>query len=167
MKNSRSKFLVILLAALALTVVGCGNADEGAYLGTPGAPVDFVFSDSDSATPVTTNRTKLGVIVAGQALRTLYTFQTEDGKPIECRGECVSTWLPVIVGKAGIAISGDIDKSKVGAVEFSNKANQMSYAGHPLYFYAHDEGDSSVAGAGKDSYGAKWFALGAGGELKK
>ncbi len=170
MKNRHNYkvLLVTAFAATALILSGCGESgDGGAYIGTPGDPVEVKFSDSDSATPLRTNRTKLGEVIAGQAFRTLYTFQTDDGKPIDCRGECVSTWLPVIVGAAGVSVSGNIDRSKVGAVEFSKQSNQLSYNGRPLYFFADDDGDASVAGAGKESYGAVWFAMTPDGELKE
>lgn len=157
---------LVVLAAIALS--GCFGGDDSkgkeAYTGTPGAAGKVIFDDTGSATPLTTKKSKLGEIVAGQADRTLYSFKTDDGKPPDCRGECAWQWLPVVMGK-GVRVEGDIDRSKVGVVHFSDRADQLTYGGHPLYFFSEDDGAKSVAGQGKSAFGADWFVVGADGQL--
>lgn len=168
-RNYSARILVCALAALTLIAAsGCGGSDDSsgkdAYTGSPGKTVDVKFSDSTSATLLTTKSSSLGTIVAGQDNRTLYSYQSANGEPIECRGECAWRWLPVVAG-AGVRVTGEIDKSKVGAVSYSGKADQLTYGGHPLYYFADDPGATSVNGNGKSDAGATWHAVKADGTL--
>jgi predicted lipoprotein with Yx(FWY)xxD motif len=157
----------LLALLLAFAVVGCGDEDSNsgdAFAGKPGASAKVVFSGSASATPLTTKKTKLGVITAGQSERTLYSYKTDDGKPPNCRGECAWTWLPLVQG-VGVKVSGEIDRSKVGAVKFREGTTQLTYGGHPLYYYSRDENEQSTLGHGLQSFGTKWLAVSASGDL--
>lgn len=161
--------MLATLAATALVVVtGCGDGkdDKRAYTGTPGQEVPVRFSKQAGAVPLSTKPTKLGELLAGQADRTLYTYVTDSGRPIDCRAQCAWTWIPVVVLQ-GVNVRGGVSRSKVGAVTYSKKANQLTYGGHPLYFYASDDGAASVKGNGKKGYGATWLAVKADGSLAR
>jgi predicted lipoprotein with Yx(FWY)xxD motif len=36
---------------------------------------------------------------------------------------------------------------------------QLTYNGHPLYYYDDDHGPGTTAGQGESSYGANWYLL--------
>ncbi len=159
---------LLLIAVLAITLVGCGGDDKPkgktAYTGAPGASVEVTITDADGAVPLSTKKSKVGEVIAGQEERTLYTFRTDSGKTLDCRGECAWKWLPVIVGR-GVSISGAIEREKVGAVEYAKDSNQLTYGGHPLYYFSDDQGEDSVLGNDKESFGATWSAVTPTGEL--
>lgn len=160
-RHRHPRLLLLLVAALvAAGLSGCLGSDKRddsgkAYTGSPGKQVPVKFNDVNGGTVLTTKRSKLGVIVAGQNERTLYSYKTGDGQPPDCSGQCAWTWLPVPVG-IGVKVSGKIDKSKVGAVRYSDRVDQITYGGHPLYYFA---GDKGIEGNGMKSYGATWFAI--------
>lgn len=161
---------LIVVVAAAAAIFYFTRSDEPAgklsYTGTPGEKVAVKFSDASGAITLTTKDSSLGTIVAGQQERTLYTYESDSGEPIDCRGQCAWKWLPVIVG-VGVNVSGDIEKSKVGAVKYATGSTQLTYGGHPLYYFADDTKASSTAGNGKQAFGATWFAVGANGEPVK
>jgi predicted lipoprotein with Yx(FWY)xxD motif len=168
-RNGRKlQFGALMLSSIvALAMAGCGDKDPDAntaYSGKPGAATKVTFSGSASATVLSTKKSKLGEIAAGQSDRTLYSYLTDDGKPPTCRGECAWTWLPLVQG-VGVRVSGNIDRTKVGAVKFSQGTEQLTYGGHPLYYYSRDENAKSVLGHGLEHSGATWLAVSSAGKL--
>lgn len=160
--------LVVVAAAAAIFYFTRSDEPTGklAYTGTPGKKTTVKFSNASGAYPLTTKDSSLGAIVAGQQERTLYSYKSAADKPIDCRGECAWQWLPVVVG-VGVKISGEIEKSMVGAVKYSNGSTQLTYGGHPLYYFADDTKASSTTGNGKESFGVTWSAVAADGSLVK
>lgn len=155
--------LTLVVAGAAFVLSGCGGNDsvksgDVAYTGKPGATTSVTFSDAAGAVPISTAPTKIGELVVAQADRTVYTFVGKDGKSIDCRAECAWKWLPVVVG-VGVKVSGNAQKSQIGAVKYSKEADQVTYGGHPLYYNADDIGPGSTKGNGIESFGAKWYAL--------
>jgi predicted lipoprotein with Yx(FWY)xxD motif len=47
----------------------------------------------------------------------------------------------------------------VGTVRRTDGTNQLSYNGHPLYFYAGDAKAGDTTGQGLLQFGAKWYVL--------
>ena len=41
---------------------------------------------------------------------------------------------------------------------------QVTYHGHPLYYYVGDSEPGDTNGQGLDQFGAKWYVVGAGGD---
>jgi predicted lipoprotein with Yx(FWY)xxD motif len=60
-------------------------------------------------------------------------------------------------GKA-VAIKG-AKPSLLGSIARPGGGRQVSYAGHPLYFYAGDTRSGQVTGEGLQDFGAGWYAL--------
>lgn len=109
---------------------------------------------------VTTKHTKLGTILgAGPKRLTVYLFEADKTGVSNCTGACASLWPPV-TGKptvAGSAMSADL-----GTITRADGTTQVTYKGHPLYFYAKDikDGDAGdTYGEALKSYGAEWYVL--------
>jgi predicted lipoprotein with Yx(FWY)xxD motif len=103
---------------------------------------------------------KLGTILgAGPKHLTVYLFQGDKGQTSSCTAACASVWPPV-TGKptaAGGAVSADL-----GTITRPDGSMQVTYKGHPLYFYSKDvsDGDAGDAyGEALKSFGAEWYAL--------
>jgi predicted lipoprotein with Yx(FWY)xxD motif len=80
---------------------------------------------------------KLGKIVVDRSGRTLYLFTADKGAESTCSGACAATWPPYKVG-----------------------AKQVSYHGHPLYYYAGDgQTPGSTKGEGLDTFGGSWYVV--------
>jgi predicted lipoprotein with Yx(FWY)xxD motif len=156
---------VAAVAALALGVAGCG----GAYSGTQqGASTHHAAFHKVAAQPDPSGRSLkletrtiagLGTIVTGPSGGTVYMFTKDEPARSTCSGPCVREWPPVTtVGEP--RVGGGLNPSKLGYVEREGSALQVTYDGHPLYFYHEDgreEGESG--GEGVTQFGGRWYAL--------
>lgn len=71
---------------------------------------------------------------SGQAI---YLFDAERGTRPECYGECTDDWPPVLTtGKP--EARGSVQSGLLGKTRRNDGTTQVTYAGHPLYFYAHE-----------------------------
>ena len=116
-------------------------------------------SDSGSrATTVSTAKTHLGkVIVNGRGL-TLYLFEKDRRGKSMCSGACATYWPPLITHGKPMA-AGGARQSLLGTIKRSNGARQVTYAGHPLYYYAPDRARGQITGQALNQFGAPWYAL--------
>jgi predicted lipoprotein with Yx(FWY)xxD motif len=137
---------LVSLILLALLASGCGGS---------------TYSKSSSSKPaassatVSTKTSDVGTILAGAGGKTLYLFEADkNGKPT-CSGDCAAAWPPALAA-GDTTVAGEADQSKVGTVAGTK---QITYAGHPLYYYAKDTDAEDVYGNGIDSFGAEWYAL--------
>jgi predicted lipoprotein with Yx(FWY)xxD motif len=101
---------------------------------------------------------KLGrFLVSG---KTLYLFEKDKGGKSACYGQCAKFW-PALTGRpsAGPGVS----QSKLGTVKRTDGTTQVTYNGHPLYFFAEDKAAGQANGEGSTAFGAGWYVVGPGG----
>lgn len=146
--------------AVALVIAGCGGA--GGY-GTSapsagpakaaGAPVDVI------------KNSKLGKIIVDPKGRTLYDFVLDKGTTSACYGACASLWPPYLTKAAPKAGAGAM-AALLGTTKRRDGTTEVTYGGHPLYYYAPDGARGQITGQALDQFGAPWYALTpAGGEI--
>ena len=153
----------IALAAMAITAAGCGSSSSS----TSSAPSHTATSAAaSSAAPksgappvtVTTKQAKkLGMILAaGNKRLTAYAFAADTGSSSTCSGACARVWPPV-TGKPSAA--GGVMAAALSTITRADGTTQVTYQGHPLYFYAKDKDDGDAYGQAIKSFGAKWYVL--------
>lgn len=146
----RSLALGLSLAAL---LAACG-ADEGGGDGTAqGAAAEP--SPTAEASTVQVVDSDLGSILADADGMTLYLFEADKGSTSTCYDDCAATW-PALVAEAPTGGDG-IDASLLGTTERDDGTTQVTYAGHPLYYYAADDAAGDVTGQGVSDV---WFVVG-------
>jgi predicted lipoprotein with Yx(FWY)xxD motif len=92
--------------------------------------------------------------------KTVYLFEGDkNGKPT-CAGACTQFWPPVTVSSMPSTGSG-LDKSLLGTVKRADGGTQVTYAGHPLYYYSGDASPGTALGQGMSAFGAEWYVLNA------
>ncbi|MFV8183788.1 hypothetical protein [Streptomyces sp. AF1B] len=147
--------------ASALALAGCGsgsgssNSGSGSQAGSPAPAVMDTSTIKVSSSP-------LGNILTDGSGRTLYLF-TEDGKntnSMNCDAACIRLW-PHMEGKPHAGKGAQA--SLIGATKGGGKA-QVTYAGHPLYYYANDRASGDVKGQGIDKI---WYVMNAKGTAIK
>lgn len=133
-----------LLATLAL-LAGCGSGSSSSSTATNGAAT------------IATSSTSLGtlLVVGG---RTAYLFQRDTGPHSTCSGECLAQW-PAVTTAAAPKASGSANASMLGTTKRAEGTTQVTYAGHPLYFYAGDGSAGQANGQGLNAFGAKWYVV--------
>jgi predicted lipoprotein with Yx(FWY)xxD motif len=95
----------------------------------------------------------------GQAI---YLFDKETSDTPECYGDCASAWPPVLTEGPAEA-EGDVDAGLLGTTERDDGSVQVTYNGHPLYFYA-DEDPGEVVCHDVDDFDGTWLVVTPGGD---
>jgi predicted lipoprotein with Yx(FWY)xxD motif len=92
--------------------------------------------------------------------RTVYLWLGDTGPKSNCTGACASIWTPVT--SAGTPSAG----SGATATDLSTitGTNQITYAGHPLYYFSQDKAMGDANGQGSNGFGAKWWEVDASGQ---
>jgi len=132
-------------AAAAATTAG-GGYGAGASSGTVA-----------SAVAVTTKQGKLGTILAaGPKKLTVYLFESDTPTRSTCSAACTAVWPPV-TGSAhasGSALTADL-----GTITRPDGTKQVTYKGHPLYYFSKDKDDGDSYGEGLKTFGSDWYVL--------
>ena len=146
------------LAAVALVAAACsaGGATSGggAYGAAP-----TTSSGTAPAAIVDLHGSKLGrTLVDGQG-RTLYLFEADTAGKSNCNRACTSAWPPYVshgTPQAGTGVAGAMLGTSLRG---DGGGTQVTYRGHPLYYYAGDSRPGDAAGQGLNQFGAKWYVL--------
>src|SRR4051812_40276849 len=160
---SRRKPIEFLAAAaavplIAVAITGCGGGG-GASAATAAAPPEGQTADGGGA-----NNGNLGRILVDRQGRTLYLFQADKGTKSACTGACAAEWPPARVAGKPVAGSG-ITASKIGTSARSDGLPQLTYNGHPLYWFTNDKKPSDASGQGLSDFGASWYVVSADGTM--
>ena len=110
-----------IAAIAALAVAGPGAAEA---MAKKGAKLKIANSE-------------YGEVLQSKGNMALYLF-TRDGKgPSDCYGECAVAWPPFLTKGKPVAGKGAISR-KLGTTRRTDGTRQVTYGGHPVYFYEHD-----------------------------
>jgi predicted lipoprotein with Yx(FWY)xxD motif len=90
----------------------------------------------------------------GQAI---YLFEKETAGRPDCYGDCAVAWPPVLTTGHPQA-TGEVRAELLGTVPRNDGSTQVTYAGHPLYFYAH-EGPGQVLCHDVVEFGGRWLVV--------
>ncbi len=164
--------LALTASALALIgAAGCGGDDEdsGDAAATGAAETQTAPPPGDAAaTPAATGTTvKVAASDYGKILfdgddQAIYLFDKEKGSRSECYGECAEAWPPVLT-KGDPAPGGDADAAQLGTTMRKDGSVQVTYAGHPLYYY-HSDPPGQVLCQNVDEFGGLWLVVQASGQ---
>jgi len=122
-----------------------------------GAALAAAKPTARSAT-VATAKTGLGQIVVDSRGRSLYLFEKDSRGHSSCSGVCASYWPPLLSNGRPAAIRG-AKASLLGSIRRADGSRQVSYAGHPLYFFSGDTGRGQTNGEGLKDFGAGWYVV--------
>ncbi len=137
------------------------TATQAASKSAYGAAGTASTPNAGSATGVTiaVKHSKLGTILAaGPKHLTVYLFEADKGGQSACSGACAAAWPPVTTGGRPQA-SGSASSSHLGTITRSDGTTQVTYNGHPLYFFVKDKDDGDAYGQGEKAFGADWYVL--------
>lgn len=130
--------------ALALVAAGCGMAVPSK-------------SGADSVKVVPSS---VGMHVVDAQGRSLYLFQRDGKGNSNCYGACAAVWPPVEADKAPAATAG-VPASALGTFKRDGGEMQVTYRGHPLYYYSADASSpGKTRGEAVQQFGAGWYLVG-------
>jgi predicted lipoprotein with Yx(FWY)xxD motif len=103
-----------------------------------------------------------GKALAGSNGRTLYLFQADKNGTSACSGACAAAWPPDTVTGTPQAGSG-VSQALLGTLTRADGTMQLTYDGHPLYYFTADTAAGTAHGQAVTAFGAEWYVIGASG----
>ena len=155
---------IVAVAALAIALSACGSSDNkksSASSGTTTAGTGVAAKPKGIG--VALRKVSFGKVVVGPNSHTVYLFLKDKGTTSECNGTCATVWTPLTTTGQPQAGSG-LDAAKLGTSTRADGMTQVTYGGHPLYYYDDDKRPGMTEGEGKKEFGAEWYAVGADGK---
>jgi predicted lipoprotein with Yx(FWY)xxD motif len=170
--------LIAVLAACVIVMTGCGD-DAGNSTGAPraaestsprGTPLQPQTSrptlspTSTAATPVSrpgtvikAAKSQFGMMLFDGTGQAIYLFEKEQTTKPECYGACAEAWPPVLTKGTPTATDGT-RQDLLGATKRTDGTTQVTYGGHPLYYYAH-EARNEVKCHNIQGFGGLWLVV--------
>ena len=139
----QSRLVVGGAVVAALLVAACGSSAQSTASGTKIA----VASNA-----------KLGQILVDGAGKTIYLFVADTGSSSTCYTACAQLWPPVLTSGPPQAGSG-ATASLLGTTTRTDGRTEVTYGGHPLYYFVSDKQAGDATGQGVDSFGALWWVV--------
>jgi predicted lipoprotein with Yx(FWY)xxD motif len=111
-----------------------------------------------AGTKVTVGGSQFGPMLWGPKRQAVYVFQRDRRNVSRCYGKCAEEWPPVLTRGKPVAGRG-VRKSLLGTTRRRSGRRQVTYAGRPLYYYAH-EGAGQVLCHNVNLNGGFWWVVG-------
>jgi predicted lipoprotein with Yx(FWY)xxD motif len=116
---------------------------------------------STKTTTIALKSTAVGKVLVGPNGHTLYLFTADKGAKSVCYGQCATYWPPLIAGEPTAAAG--LNASKLGTTKRKDGKLQVTYSGHPLYYFALDKKAGAIKGQGYVHFGGTWWTVSAAG----
>jgi predicted lipoprotein with Yx(FWY)xxD motif len=142
------KLLISLGAAAAIAAIAAGLALADRSAG--GAHVKLA-------------KTNVGTILVDSKGITLYDFVKDKGMASACYGACAALWPPLLTTGKPIAGPG-VRASLLGTTKRKDGKLEVTYGGHPLYYFVTDRKPGQTTGQGVNQFGGPWWVLSAAGK---
>ena len=166
----RTRWAAAVLVAGMLTACAEEPAAPGSGDTPPPSPTDTVSGQASSepsrspsprkteqGTKVVAADSDFGTVLFDATGQAIYIFDLETTSEPRCYDACADAWPPVLTDGAPVA-GEQARQSLLGTVERADGSTQVTYAGHPLYFYAH-EGKNEVKCHDIFLNGGNWYAV--------
>jgi predicted lipoprotein with Yx(FWY)xxD motif len=145
MKKSRVIFNTLIAAIIGVVVLvaaTAGSAKKGRSAGTT----------------VGVMQTALGKVLVGQGGRSLYLFVADKPGVSRLSRAGFAVW-PAVAASGTPRASGGASGAQLGTIASVGAKRQVTYAGHPLYYFVGDQRSGSTSGQGLLEFGARWYVV--------
>lgn len=152
-------------AAVALLSAGCTSTPKSAAppattsqaaASTPSSATSALNEPARGGTALKVGTAKYPAAMTDSTGRPVYLFTGDKGTTSTCAGACATDWPPVAT--TGVPSIDAAFTLKPGSTTRPDKTEQVTYNGHPLYYYAKDTG-GNVAGEGRKAFGGDWYLI--------
>jgi predicted lipoprotein with Yx(FWY)xxD motif len=108
-------------------------------------------------------KSKLGSILVDSRGMTLYDFPPDKMGKSTCYGACAALWPPLLTNGKPHAGPG-VKTALLGTSKRKDGKVEVTYNGHPLYYFVSDRKPGQTTGQGLNQFGAPWWVLSAAGK---
>jgi predicted lipoprotein with Yx(FWY)xxD motif len=160
MISARSTRLAVGVAgaAGAAVLVAACSSGSGSIQAASSAPAASPAASASGATVITTATSSAGTFLTDGSGRAVYLWVKDTGDKSMCTGACAGAWPPVMTTST-VTAAGSAKASDLGTITRSDGTKQVTYDGHPLYYFSGDSGPGTASGQGSDEFGAKWWLV--------
>jgi predicted lipoprotein with Yx(FWY)xxD motif len=130
---------LVLLAAVAAAALAAGPAHA-------------------AGTTISLRGSEFGSMLWGPGRQAIYVFQRDGRNLSRCYGACARAWPPVYTRGRPVAGRG-VRQSLLGTTRRRDGRTQVTYAGKPLYYYAHEDA-GEVRCHNVNLNGGLWWVVG-------
>lgn len=148
MTRFRPQLLILAIVAVAVAVITATSGGKTTKSARPVSP----------AAAISVRQTPVGRVLADANGRTLYLFagDTRNTSRLSTAGRAV--WPPFTSTTTPAATGGAL-ASEIGTIPARGGTRQVTYDGHPLYYYVGDHTAGLATGQGLDEFGALWYVV--------
>jgi predicted lipoprotein with Yx(FWY)xxD motif len=152
-----------LAVTVALVLAACGGSSTSSPSGSGSTPSyggakPTTSSSSGAASVVRTKTSSLGTFLVDANGRALYLWDADHGSKSTCSGACAQAWPPLTTTATPKA-SGAVKATLLGTTKRPDGSREVTYAGHPLYYFAGDTAPGQTTGQGSNGFGAPWWVV--------
>jgi predicted lipoprotein with Yx(FWY)xxD motif len=153
-----------LASAVAVVALGaCGSEDPAEPPAKP-QTAKGAKKPATRGTTITAGQSEFGRMLYDSRRQAIYIFESDSPNKTVCYGKCAKAWPPVLTRARPRAANG-VKRSLLGTLKRRDGKLQVTYAGKPLYFYAHEKPDE-VRCHNVDLKGGFWWVIGPDGERR-
>jgi predicted lipoprotein with Yx(FWY)xxD motif len=160
----------LIVSCFLFTLASCG--DEGDSVQTTPKPeattkpevTTKAETDAGRGTTITIGDSEFGSMLFDSKQQAIYIFEKDPKGETVCYDDCAEAWPPVFTDGAPKASEG-VKDALLGTVKRRDGRLQVTYAGKPLYFYAH-EGPGEVRCHNVNLNGGLWWVVGPSGKRR-
>jgi predicted lipoprotein with Yx(FWY)xxD motif len=166
---------VVLALGSAFALAACGSSASGttppartsstspASSSTDPAPAATIArsrpgTTATSAPAVKSQSSRYGKILFDRAGRVLYLFASDRTKSSTCYGGCAAAWPPYTVNRTPRAGAG-VASRLLGTTRRRDGRLQVTYAGHPLYYFTGDTAPGQITCQNASEFGGLWLVI--------
>jgi predicted lipoprotein with Yx(FWY)xxD motif len=120
------------------------------------------LASDQSGALVKVGPSNLGRVLVDAHGKTLYMWAHDKSARSTCNGDCAAYWPPLITRGAPMAGAG-ARGNLLGSSRRSDGRMQVTYAGHPLYYFVQDTKAGQTKGEGLTGFGGRWDPVSAAG----
>jgi predicted lipoprotein with Yx(FWY)xxD motif len=117
-----------------------------------------VAANAAGSANIQARHAKVGTYVVDGRGFSLYLFEKDKGKKSSCYGTCARVWTPLTV-KGKPAAGKGLKRALLSTTVRTGGAKQVTYGGHPLYYYDDDHKAGQTEGQDVKEFGAKWYVV--------
>lgn len=149
-----------LVAGLGFAcLVGCGEDSEGPRPAAAAAePTTSEAPPARRGPLVKLRDSEYGRVLFSGKDQAVYLFTKDDPRHSRCYGECAEAWPP-FYAKGRPRAGRGVKQSLLGTTKRRDGRRQITYRGHPLYFY--DEPPRQILCQNVVEFGGTWLVVNA------
>lgn len=165
-KARRLFWIVPVAAALALAACGSSGGQRTVSSDPPASAAPISVPQQRPATPaparptgrvITARRSQYGSILTDGTNRTIYLFTRDGSSASACYGPCAAAWPPVLT-KGSPRRTGGLTAA-LGTTRRRHGTAQVTYNGHPLYYYIRDVKPGQILCQNVVEFGGTWLVV--------